>query len=195
MRSSILAAAVGCISIGVAFAGDDRTDTTMTLPAGVSPKTLNDQQDVRKTLAEATNAAVTKGGFDDLIERLSSADRKRISEFANNREFVELDGRIEQIRKNWDQKYGQTFNLNNDKLLEGFVTIYEGEVTDAATARTHWPIAVRPTRDVPANTAETVDYLENGRNVAVVKVPASHDMPGLTVSMLHEAVDDWRIDV
>lgn len=205
IRSAVIAAAVGCFTFG-AFAEDPIrpantdpanptiNDTKPVLPQGVTPKQLNDQQDVRAVIAAATNAGMTKGGFDDMIERLSSADRKRIGDFAKQ-DFTELDGRIEQISKNWQQKYGQTFDLNNDKLFEGFVTVYEGEITEAAAARTHWPVPVRVSRDVAANTETTVDYLENGRNVAIVTVPTSHKMPALTISMIHEPVDDWRIDI
>lgn len=194
MRSKLfLAAAIGGCVTAAAMAGDPVAPGSI-LPQGFSPKQLNDQQDVRAVLASATNAAVTKGGFDDLVERLSSADRKRMEGFAD-REFTELDGRIEQIRKNWEQKYGQSLNLDDSKLFEGFVTVYEGEVTDATTARAHWPVAVRPARDAAVNTVQSAEYLENGRNVAIVTVPTSHNLPAISVSMIHEVVDDWRIDI
>lgn len=193
MRTTILSLAIsGCLG-SLAFAGPADAPNT-SLPAGVTPKALNDQEDVRSVLASATNAAVVKDGIDDMVERFSSADRKRIGDMSQ-RDYTDLNGRIDQIRKNWEQKYGQSFDLNNAKLFERIGTIHEGEVTDAATAKTHWPVAVRATRDVPANTATSAEYLENGRNVAIVTVPASHDMPAITISMIHEPVDDWRIDL
>jgi len=175
-----------------------KSDTQlMGLPTGVTAKELNDQEDIRSVLASATNAAFVKGGFDDLMERLTSADRKRIGSFSEQ-QFAELDGRIEQIRKNWQTKYGESLNLDNPKLFEGFVMIKEGEVTDAATAQKNWPVRVTgmsPREPANANTFETASYLENGRNVAVVVVPKGHGNPGIAVSMLHEQVDDWRIDI
>src|SRR4051794_30667909 len=112
----MLAAVMGTMVSSAAFAVDPtdstRTDSTRTdaprtadlhgtietpksLPAGFATKDLNDQQDERAVLAAATNAAMTKHGFDDLIERLSTPDRKRIGDFAKQ-DFSELDGRIDQ---------------------------------------------------------------------------------------------------
>lgn len=307
-------------------------------PQGISPKQLNDQQDIRKVLASSTNAAVVKGGLDDMVERFSTSDRKRLNEFVNrDANFAELDGRIEQIRKNWQQKYGKEFDLNHDEIFQNFVTIQEGEVTDAMQAKSQWPVSARSSRDagnvhgmhsdrdtgitgatgtdrtagrtdtgridtgrtdtgmghtgtgtahtgagtaqpgvndtvrpnapvpdpaltgtpdvrnpntraddarvdnarvgdkrvgdtkvgdtriddtrvgdarvgdtrvgdvrvgdtrvgdVRVNTgAGTADYLENGRNVAIASVAASHGLPGINVSLVHEPVDDWRIDI
>jgi hypothetical protein len=37
--------------------------------------------------------------------------------------------------------------------------------------------------------------LDKGRNVAILHFPASHGMPALAVSMIHELPDSWKIDV
>lgn len=37
--------------------------------------------------------------------------------------------------------------------------------------------------------------LDKGRNVAVVKVPASHGLPEVTASLIHELPDIWRFDL
>lgn len=229
------------------------------LPAGITAKDLNDQEDIRSVLASAVNAAFTKGGFDDMVERFTTNDRKRIGEFAE-RDFAELDGRIEQIRQAWEQKYGQSFNLDNPQLFAGFVRIQEGEISDVAALGSSWPVkakvkdgygqpvgdrvsgtptgagasgqdrwdkadragdaagaamkdgrlgdAARHTGEAAAAAGGAVahdaavavgvaepQYLERGRNVAVVTVPTSHGMPGVRLSMIQEPVDDWRIDL
>jgi len=207
IQTCLAMAITGCIAV-TALADDHdrkhakdgvRDGTAMTadrvglLPNGITARELNDQQDVRAVLAAATNAAVTNGGFDDLIERLSTKDRERIGDFAEQ-EFAEIDGRVDQIRKNWEQKYGSSFNLDNARLFEGFVQVTEGEVSDASTARQHWPVHARPARE-DTRAASSNEYIENGRNVAIVQVPASHDLPAITISMIHEPVDDWRIDL
>jgi hypothetical protein len=51
------------------------------------------------------------------------------------------------------------------------------------------------TGSTSGNLGDASGYLERGRNVAIVIVPASHGMPGLRVSAIHEPVDDWRIDI
>lgn len=108
-------------------------------PNGITPKQLNDQEDVRSVLAAATNAAFTKGGFDDMVERFTAADRNRIGDFAKQ-DFTELDGRIDQIRQAWEQKYGQSFNLDNQQLFAGFVQIQEGEISDTTALAGQWPV-------------------------------------------------------
>jgi len=167
------------------------------VPAGVTAKVLNDEKDEQGVLAKAANAAMTKGGFDDLIERLSTPDRNRIGDFVK-RDFAELDGRVDQIRKNWKTKYGSDFDASA-AMFDGFLKIKEGEITNPTEVSRHWPVSPVMTADgaktVASNAPESVKYLDQGRNVAVVMFPASHGLPGTTVSMIHEAVDDWRIDV
>src|SRR5688500_13365145 len=61
-----------------------------------------DVEQIRDTLASATEAALTKGGFDDMVERLVDADRNRIgSTGLTDKDLEILDGRINQIRKAW----------------------------------------------------------------------------------------------
>ena len=77
--------------------------------------------------------------------------------------------------------------------------VREAEITNPAEFAKHWPATPVMTSDgmktVASNSPETVKFLDQGRNVAVVNFPAGHNLPGITVSMIHEAVDDWRIDV
>src|SRR4051794_37955251 len=44
-----------------------------------------DAKDIRETLAQTTEAAVKKGTFDDLSERLAAPDRQRIGKFAEQK--------------------------------------------------------------------------------------------------------------
>src|SRR3954467_9881132 len=56
-------------------------------------------------LGQVTNAALTKGGFNDVVERFNDADRNRIGSWGkdkNNKEKLDvLDGRIAQFQKDW----------------------------------------------------------------------------------------------
>jgi hypothetical protein len=197
MRKTLTTAiAAACVSAGALFAADPPARTAYDFPQGVQAKELNDQEDVRSVLAQATNAALTERGFNDLLERLSSADRKRFDDTAKI-DTTELDGRIAQIQKIWKEKYGKQFDFKDEKLLSSFVVIREGEITDPALAKMHWPVNVtdRSGEAVMASGTETRSYLEKGRNVAIVSIPESHGMNAMHISMLHEPVDDWRIDV
>jgi len=52
-----------------------------------------------------------------------------------------------------------------------------------------------PDRAPSVSTPETIEYLKNGRNVAIVHVGPGHNMPPVTVSMIRERIDSWRIDL
>ena len=205
MRHSVHASLLAGLLSTVVFADDMKKNDREFLPPGTTAKVLNDQQDVRSVLASATSAAITKSGFDDLVERLTTQDRNRIGEFSE-KEFSDLDGRIEQITKAWETKYGTTFNLDRDVLFDGLVIIHEGEVTDASVAKSHWPVPAQGQSTVPARVNDgsparsdvpstNADYLSNGQNVAVVQLQPGHMLAGASLSMVHELVDDWRIDV
>jgi hypothetical protein len=130
------------------------------------------------------------------VERLSTEDRNRFKDLPKQ-DTTELDGRIAQIQKIWKEKYGKTFDMD-DKALTSFVVVREGEITDPAVAKMHWPINVLNRADedaMKASASNSGDYLKKGRNVAIVTIPESHGKPALNVSMLHEPVDDWRIDL
>jgi hypothetical protein len=49
--------------------------------------------------------------------------------------------------------------------------------------------------DRPDSTAADANRNDPGRNVATVRIAASHGLPALTVPLIHEAPDRWRIDV
>jgi hypothetical protein len=191
---------VGTLAAGAAWAADAPKVAEPALPAGATTKVLNDQKDEVGILGKATNAAMTKNGFDNFCARLATPDYKRIKDFANKRDVTEINGRIDQINKNWKTKYGEDFDAAKT-VYEGFVMVKEGEITNPADFQRGWPVATTSVmtadgpKTVAANSPETVKMLDQGRNIAVVAFPASHNLPAFNISMIHEAVDDWRIDV
>jgi hypothetical protein len=196
-KSLLVAALAGSMGLGLALA--QNASAPAQLPPGTAAKELNDQEDVRDVLGSMANAAVTKDAFDDMVERLSTADRKRIGDFAK-RDFPQLNTRIEQLRTAWQTKYGQELKLTDKQRLAGFLVVLEGEVTDPALARMHWPMRVTGSRNnepiQAADSSSSAEYLDKGRNVAIVTVPAGNaDHPSLYLSMIHENVDSWRVDV
>ena len=167
-------------------------------------------QDVRihTMLGQVTNAALTKGAFDDMIERFVDADRNRLGGWVkdkNNKEKLDvLDGRIAQFQGDWKAKYGHEFKIQKDDLVFGNPTIFtyaQGEIgKDAQLAGEKLPPAENVTKDnlgkkdAQGNTAADRN-LEKGRNVAYVTVAESHGMPQLKVPLIHELPDLWKIDV
>ena len=49
--------------------------------------------------------------------------------------------------------------------------------------------------DRPDSPAADANRNDAGRNIATIQIPASHGMPALSVPMIHELPDQWKIDV
>jgi len=144
-------------------------------------------------LAQVNNAALTGGGFNDLIERFVDADRTRLMAWAkdkNNKEKLDvLNGRITQFQKDWKVKYGHDFKIHQDDAVFGVAmfTVNQGEIgRDAELAGEKVP---------PANDIDKNAKLDKGRNIAYVTVAESFGMPELKVPLIHELPDFWKIDV
>jgi len=146
-------------------------------------------------LGQVTNAALTKGGFNDVVERFNDADRNRIGAFykdKNNKEkFDVLDGRIAQFQKDWKAKYGNNFKIHKDDVVFGnaMFTVAQGEIGKDAQ------LAGQPIPPADTKTGGGDRNLDKGRNIAYVTVAASHGLPELKVPLIHELPDVWKIDV
>jgi hypothetical protein len=181
--------------------------------AAITPAPAAD--DIRNTLIAVTEAAVTKGGFKDVVKRFVDADRARLAPYTSSDEYAKLDGRIESFRKDWKSKYGVEFGLPKDSqnvLGDTFGRISQGEIGQAVTVAG---------KEVPSNepvlAAGTTDSLKKsgvantdpnsakmgggdtnkdvGRNIATVLIPARPQMPEIAVPMIHELPNSWQIDL
>jgi len=185
----------------------DRTvDKTKEVSRDAVDKTKDKAHDVKANwengrvytmLGQVTNAALTKGGFNDVAERFNDADRSRIGAWIkdkNNKEKLDvLDGRIAQFQKDWKAKYNENFKIHKDDVVFGnqMFTVTQGEIgKDAVLAGEKLP-AADPSHPITGGDRN----LEKGRNVAYVTVAASHNLPELKVPLIHELPDVWKIDV
>jgi len=159
-------------------------------------------------LGQVTNAALTKGGFNDIVERFNDADRNRIGSWGkdkNNKEKLDVpDGRIAQFQKDWKAKYGHDLKIHKDDVVFGnpMFTVAQGEIgKDAQLAGEKLPPAQNVNKDTIGKATDNTGNtnadknLEKGRNVAYVTVAASHGLPELKVPLIHELPDVWKIDV
>jgi len=227
MKSLIYYAAAAAVSVGAwsfaptARAADDNTtlgqktenavDKTKNAAENAVDKTKDaakntkghwDQGRIHTMLKQVTESALTKGGFNDIVERFNDADRNRIGPWvkdnANKAKLDTLDGRVAQFQKDWKAKYGQDFNIKSDKLVFGNDQIFKietGEIgKDAQVAGQTVPPAQNVTKDNLKTDAKDRN-LEKGRNVAYVTVAESHGMPELKIPLIHELPDIWKIDV
>jgi hypothetical protein len=163
---------------------------------------------IHTLMTQVTEASLTKGGFDDLVERLVDADRNRIGKWmkddANKAALDKLDGRIAQFQKDWKAKYNGDFDIKNDAQVFGtqHFQYAMGEIgKDAQVAGERLPGQqnvntdnLNKKTDDAGNTVADKN-LEKGRNVGYVTVKESHGMPELKVPLVHELPNNWRIDI
>lgn len=189
-------------------AGDRLTGTT-----NPSNALAPDAEDIRETLKGSTQAALTKGGFDDLVERFVDADRNRLGKDGfTEKDHATLDGRIAQLQADWKAKYNQDFAMKDKEAVftAAFATIIQSEVGGGARLASDRAIGSNATTP-PAGGQPSIDpaqaqrdankvaggdtNLNPGRNIATIQVAASHGLPALSVPMIHEFPDVWKIDV
>jgi len=164
---------------------------------------LSTVSNIRDTLANATEAALTKGGFDDLVERFVDADRNRIGKDGfSEKDMPEIDDMVKRIQADWKAKYNQDFKIKDQAAVysDQFAMIETGEFgSNAKLAADQTKNSGEPTAksDDNANGNDKKDQnLEKDRNIATVTIPASHDMPELKVPLIQEApLGKWKINV
>ena len=184
------------------------------LPPGIQSTRSVDADGIRETLDEVTEAAIEKGGFSEIVDRLVDADRNRIGRYDPDN-FRILDGRIAQLQNAWRDKFGTGFNIEEDTVFgagyENFA-IAPGIITNPDRVEGYWPVDPTPNQPglgaietsgpggvAAVNSGDLEDVreetnIQRGREVAVVYVPAEHGLPAMFVSMIDEAFG-WKIDV
>ncbi len=166
-------------------AGDRMSGATTNPAMAQAP----DAQHIRETIREVTQAALTKGGIDDIVERFERSDRKRLDNSnAVEKSDATLDGRIAQFQKDWKDKYNQDFEIHDRAAVynDAFASIMENENGEARLAGERQNAA--PQGDQAANR-------ENYRKTATVAVSASHGLPQINVPLVRVFLNRWKIDV
>ncbi len=197
-----------------AVPGKDAEVRPLALPAGVTAKDLKEEGDVRNAFEAITEGSLSDDAFDNIVNRLVDADRDRISKYKDSKpDFKPLTDRIAWIKQNFKQKYGKDFDLDEKVVFgaNGFVAIAQGEISDPQALIGNWPVApnvgavVAGARKPAVNAQEQAvetnkaaggdTNLNKGRNVAVARYPASHGLPAVDASLIHELPDIWRFDL
>jgi len=153
---------------------------------------------IHDTLAQVAEAAFTKNGVGDIVERLSKADRDRLNE---NKDAYKTDDatntQIEQVAKDWKDKYGNKFDIKDEDKVYNmqFASIDEMGASDAArTASGTVAPNSAPVDEANRNsTGATADASKTKGDAATVHIPASHGLPAVDVPMVKELMG-WRID-
>ena len=151
-----------------------------------------DVEQIRDTLGSATEAALTPGGLDDLMERFVDADRNRMGKSGvDDKEHDTLNAIVNQIRQSWKSKYGGDFDVDDEMKVFAPFPVVQGEIGN----RPQLAASTIGTADrLAGNDAGDVN-LDPGRNVALVSVPQTDQQRELSVLLIHELPDNWKIDV
>ncbi|MEA2709952.1 MAG: hypothetical protein QOF78_2553 [Phycisphaerales bacterium] len=202
----------------------DKTGDALKTAADKTKGALSDlgpgKEEIHDVLAQVAEAAMTKEGLDDMVERFVDADRNRIGkDEAAIKNQAELDGLVAQLQQDWKTKYSHEFDIKDeDKVYDGFAMIMQGEIGESArqasdkvnvdananrnadgTVRTDVKVENNTGVDAPktntdGQTAADSNRNDPGRNIAYVALPASHGLPEVKVPLIHEATG-WKIDV
>jgi len=137
---------------------------------------------IRTVIGEVVNASLKQGAFNDVHERFVDADHKRLQDAKlSSDDQKTLDGRIADINKSWQSKYGHEFKITNENDLYGtaFMTLVTDDPKNPSDAK---PASA----DVPAS--------ENGRKVGSATIAASHGLPEVKIPLVQQA-GGWKLDV
>jgi len=74
-------------------------------------------------LGNIAEDALDKGNFDKLVSNLAAPDQDRIGKQFANQSFPDLDGRVDQLQKDFKGKYNDSFGLNDSKVFENWAKV------------------------------------------------------------------------
>jgi hypothetical protein len=185
------------------------------LKSAIAATPAPDAGDIRNTLATTTEAAVTNGGFKDVVKHFVDADRTRLGHYTSPDGFAKLNGRIDSFRKDWKAKYGEEFSFSknaNGVLGDSFARISQGEIGEARTAAGREAPSNEPkmgagtaedlkksgVSNIDANSAQPGGGDTNkdvGRSIATALIPAGPGSPEVAIPLIHELPNSWQIDL
>jgi len=114
------AALAGCTAAGLSYAADPAADPTAPLTHTSLERATNALRNtadahtvrqVQRTVSHILTDLTTKDEFDDFVGYLSKANRDHIGK-VNDKDFQDLDARIDQFQNAWHQKYNEYFGLS-----------------------------------------------------------------------------------
>jgi len=92
----------------------------------------SDRDQINRTLAQAVKDAVQPGKFNDLVNCLCKQDRDRIQ--AQKPDTTQLDTTAKALGESWKSKFGQDFDISDEKASFASFVIMNGESAEARTA-------------------------------------------------------------
>jgi hypothetical protein len=183
---------------------NQNTAQTPHLPDGFVAKDEDAASGVRTTLVQLTQRAVAKDSYDSFfsgfLSDLAKRDKVRAREFTGV-DQAQLNQYIGQIQTEWRAKYGQDFDPSDKNLVfNDQFPIVQGEVSDPATATANWPATATAGQAITASSSSdqqqcNAKELTTGRAVAIIRFPAAAGLPDIDVSMIHQRLSGWYVDL
>jgi hypothetical protein len=170
------------------------------LPDGFVLKDEDAASGVKSTLVGLTQRAVTKDSYDSFfssfLSELAGRDKARAQEF-KGADQPQLNQTISQIQTEWQNKYGQEFVVNDTNLVfNDQLPIAQGEVSDPTAAASNWPASTPAGQAVSSEQQQSnTKELTLGRAVAVVCFHAGDGSPEIKVSLIHQTLSGWYVDL
>jgi hypothetical protein len=191
-------------SNSISSSDNNNTARTPHLPDGFVEKDENGADGIKSTLVGLTQRAVTKDSYDSFftsfLSELAKHDKERAQEFKGANQD-QLNATITQIQNEWQTKYGQAFDINDKNLVfNDQFTIVQGEVSDQQTAYNNWPLSASSGQAIQAGASSDQQQcnqktLTQGRAVAVVSFPAGNGLPAVRVSLTHQMMSGWYVEL
>jgi hypothetical protein len=198
---------------------DRATDRVVptTQPVGAVKDLAPDYEDIRSTMGNVTETAFKSKGFGDFVGYFVDFDRNRLSKYAKETDFGDLNAKIDAFRTSWKTKYGHDFDITKQEVVyaENRCWIVQAEIGDSAklasgkltgpNAQLRADIDKRITggqggdrktgMDKPGTPEADKNLNDPGRNIALVTFPESHGLARVDVPFIHEMPDSLRIDL
>jgi len=172
---------------------------------------VRDMKKIRDVLQEVTEAALTKNGFDDIVERFHKDDRQRLHDYANKNKFDDINAKVAEINDAWKAKYGSEFKIKDRDAVfnDQWAPVKEGARDLARTASERQGPGAGVNVNVDNNKAaadvnvkgagQAADgsLAETGdRDYAVVSIKASHGLPEVTLNTVYDGLlRGWKLDI
>jgi hypothetical protein len=186
------------------------------LPPGITTKDYNSDKAIERTFKDAAEDALSKTGFDNLVDLTVEQDRDRIKKSLSSGMSLNnvtgdknqgLHQTIDDIQSSWKAKYGHKFDLDYKTVYTAdYIKIITGEVNDPDLLVGHWPLDVNkwPTGDSGKMSSSDLQQnqknfggevkLEKGRNVAITQIMGRKTSEFFNTSLIHEA-GGWKFDI
>jgi len=159
------------------------------------------QSDARQALAQSTNAAISKGGLQNLSKQFSQADQHRLGDLSQKGQ--QLDQSIDQLRQAYKDKYQKDLDLSSEPEVIFTAQFFQiGGADDQArqASARQAPDSAAAGANANSNAANTpaADQAQTaGASMArraVIIIPASHGQQEARVGLIQEG-GQWKIDV